>query len=325
MPDVHDRVVALARRQDDMITRSQARGLGLSDGAIAARRRAHGWHTPIRGTLVIPPVRDRVRAHARAALAAAGGTVCLLTAARLHGLPGLPPQGTTEPVDVAFPGGAAFRGRRGCRRHCMELTPGETTDIAGIKATTVHRTLQDIILRLDRAISVPMLDALLHRGWPNGHGACGAAMGGAVRPSSDFMALKEAVLRRNDAGEGPPGITRLWNLVDGRAGTVLESRVRLALVEAGLEPEAVRWAPAGPATGRAGERVHLAWPSAGLAVQTYELAAPPARERQTAHRSRLQAQLADLGMSTLWLTWSDLHDPDHLVSRIRHRLASSGR
>ncbi len=345
-----------------MITRSQARGLGLSDGAIAARRRAHGWHTPIRGTLVVPPVRDLVRAHARAALAAAGGAVCLLTAARLHRLPGLPPRSETEPVDVAFPGGAAFRGRRGCRRHCMELPPGETTDVAGIEATTVRRTLEDIILRLDRAISVPILDALLHRGWPNDPGVRGApgapgAAAGAVRPSPDFVDLKEAVLRRNDAGEGPPGVTRLWNLVDGRAGTPLESRVRLALAEAGLEPEAVRWAPPGAATDRADERVHLAWPSAGLAVQTYELASssasepracevavppasraspaserracelavPPAREPPTAQWSGLPERLAGLGMTTLWFTWGDLRDPGHLASTVRSHLTGRDR
>ena len=78
-----------------MITRAQARALGLSDQAVDLRRR-QGWAAPIRGAMVVPPVRGLARAHARAALLVAGGAVCGPTAARLHNLPGLPRRAPDE-------------------------------------------------------------------------------------------------------------------------------------------------------------------------------------------------------------------------------------
>ncbi|CUU59855.1 Transcriptional regulator, AbiEi antitoxin, Type IV TA system [Parafrankia irregularis] len=221
MPDAYAHVVALARRQDDMVTRCEARRLGMSDAAIASRRRTGGWWAPIRGTLLVPPVRDRVRAYARAALAAAGGVVCLLTAARLHGVPGLPPWQAAEPVDVAFEDPAvAVRRRRGCRRHLMTLAPPEVTDLGGITVTAVHRTLQDVVLWLDRAIAVPMLRAVLRHGWlreAGGHPPRAAVPVGESRPGAEpsphFVALKDAVLRRHDSGAGPGGGPEFWRLV----------------------------------------------------------------------------------------------------------------
>ncbi|OAA26059.1 hypothetical protein UG55_101869 [Frankia sp. EI5c] len=229
MPDAHERVVALARSQDDMVTRREARRLGLSDAAIAARRRAGGWRSPIRGTLLVPPVRDRVRACARAALAVAGGVVCLVTAARLHGVPGLPPRAAGEPVDVAFTDPAlAGRRRAGCRRHLMPValpvapaTPAGLTDLGGITVTSLHRTLRDIVLRLDRCLAAAMMRAVLRLGWLGGRGlpggpvSPGCSRGGyPARPTHAFLRLKEDVLRRNDAGEGPGGGPEFWRLVE---------------------------------------------------------------------------------------------------------------
>ncbi|OHV33738.1 hypothetical protein CC117_05040 [Parafrankia colletiae] len=216
MPESYQRVVALARSQDDMITRCEARRLGMSDAAITVRRRSGGWWAPVRGALVVPPVRDRVRAYARAALAVAGGVVCLLTAARLHGVPGLPRWAPQEPVDVAFADPvAAGRRRAGCRRHAMAVEPPDLTDLGGIAATAVHRTLQDIVLRLDQRLSVPMLRAVLRLGWLGGPSSPPAGLrDGQRRPSPAFLAFKDAVLRRNDEGAGPGGGPGYWRLLD---------------------------------------------------------------------------------------------------------------
>ncbi|SNQ49374.1 hypothetical protein FRACA_3230004 [Frankia canadensis] len=104
MSTPHDRVVALARRQDDVVTRRQAHQLGLSENALVLRRRRDGWTSPVRGALFVPPVRDVIRASARAVLAVAGGVICGLTAARLHGLPALPLLRPPELVELAVPG-----------------------------------------------------------------------------------------------------------------------------------------------------------------------------------------------------------------------------
>ncbi len=103
MQQAHDAVVALARRQDDVATRAQARALGMSDQSIQLRRRRRGWASPVRGAKLVPPVRDEFRALARVALLVVGGTVCGLAAARLHQLPGLPRGGPDELVDLGFP------------------------------------------------------------------------------------------------------------------------------------------------------------------------------------------------------------------------------
>lgn len=239
-----------------MITRCEARRLGMSDAAITVRRRSGGWRAPIRGALVVPPVRDRVRAYARAALAVAGGVVCLLTAARLHGIPGLPRWAPQEPVDVAFADPvAAGRRRAGCRRHAMAVEPRDLTDLGGIAATAAHRTLQDIVLWLDQCLSVPMLRAVLRLGWLGGPSSPpSGAREGPARSSPAFLAFKDAVLRRNDEGAGPGGGPDYWRLLD--AVTASDDVARDDRAPAGPGPATtmpVVIAPVGAMTaGRAG-------------------------------------------------------------------------
>ncbi|KJE23939.1 Protein of unknown function (DUF559)/Domain of unknown function (DUF4095) [Frankia torreyi] len=282
----YEKVVELARRQDDVVTREQARQLGMSHGAIALRRSQHGWTSPIRGALVVPPVRDELRAHARALVAVGGGTICGLTAARLHGLPGLLLRRPEEPVDVALPGADGYRQRRGYRRHRMTLGDSEAVDLAGLRVSSVPRTLEDLALLCEREVFVCVLDAMLQ---------------GRLMTEGDLLGLRGRVEARRHGGRA----RHWWTLIDGRAESPLETRLRLLLGDAGLLPEELQWPVHDPMTRRLVARLDFAWPSARLAIEADGVG--PHGEPEALHRDRSrQNELVRLGWEVLRFTWRDV-------------------
>ncbi|MCM3924152.1 hypothetical protein ND748_21095 [Frankia sp. AiPs1] len=281
----YEEVVSLARRQDDMVLRRDARQLGMSDEAIKRRQRHHGWMSPIRGTLIVPPVRDELRAQARAALAVGGGTICGRTAARLHGLPGLPFRRSDEPVDVALRSESGYRQRQGCRRHWMPMHDTETVDLAGIPTSTIHRTIEDLALLCDRELFVSVVDAMLHQG--------------RLR-TGDLPTLRDRVAARRTGNRAQ----RWWARIDGRAESPLETRVRLLLGDAGLPPDELQWLVRDPSTGLPVARLDFAWPSLRVALEAD--GAGPHGEPEALHRDRTrQNTLVRLGWDVLRCTWRD--------------------
>ncbi len=281
----YEKVIALARRQDDMVLRRDARRLGMSDEAIKLRRRRHGWTSPIRGTLFVPPVRDELRAHARAALAIAGGTICGRTAARLHGLPGLLLRRPHEPVDIALPGEGDNRQRRGYLRHWMTTPDAETVDLAGIRTSTIRRTLEDLALLCDRDVFVAVLDAMLQQER-------------LTRDEILDLRVRVTARRHGDRAE------RWWSQIDGRAESPLETRVRLLLDDAGLLPDELQWLVRDPSSGLPLARLDFAWPSLRVAIETD--GAGPHGEPTALYRDRTrQNALVRLGWNVLRFTWRD--------------------
>ncbi|MCL9760364.1 DUF559 domain-containing protein [Frankia sp. AiPa1] len=281
----HDRLVALGRAQDDVVTRAQARALGLSDDAIQQRRR-DGWRSPIRGAMVIPPVRDELRARARAALLVVGGTIVRLTAARLHGLPGLPPREPNEPIDLAVPaGGSRLRG--GYRRHPLELASSEIVNLSGLRTSSVARTLEDLALLPERDLFITVVDAMLN--------------------SRRLTAAGLADLGRRLACRGGRGVTRAlswWLMIDGRAESPLETRLRLLLIDNGLRPDATQWPVDDPVTGRRIARLDFAWPAARLAIEADGIG-PHSQPRALLYDRRRQNELVRRGWEVLRFTWHD--------------------
>jgi hypothetical protein len=302
MLEPYDAVVAFARRHDDVISRRHARQLGMSDQAISLRRTQHGWSSPVRGALLVPPVGDEVRAHARAAAEVTGEIVCALTAARLHGLPGLPRHRPGELVDLAVVGAPGRRQRRGCRRHWWDVSRGDVVDLDGIRATSVLRTLEDLVLTLDRDAMVCVLDAMLNT---------------RLLSLDDLADIRNRLTVRR----GAEAIGRLWDLVDGRAESPLESRLRLLLTDGGVPPEELQCLVRNPKTGRAVARLDLAWPSRRVAVeadgeQPHSQPDPLFRDRDR------QNNLVQLRWELLRFTWRDvLHRGDHVVRTVRTSLA----
>jgi len=304
VPTPHDRVVALARRQDDVVTRVQAHQLGLSESALVLRRRRDGWVSPVRGALLVPPVRDPIRARSRAVLAVAGGVICGLTAARLHGLSGLPLPQSSEPIELAVPSGDRLRERRGYLRFGRTLREGDVVDLGGLRATSTLRTLEDLALLRDRELVISVIDAMLHE---------------RRMKKSDLAVVRDRVLAHRDGGR-----TRTWwELNDGAAESPLETRLRLLLGDAGLLPEETQWPVRDPRSGRLVARVDFAWPSVRLAVEAD--GAGPHGLPAALHRDRIrQNNLVRAGWKLLRFTWWDVSAaPAALLRVVRDALAQA--
>ncbi len=284
MDQSHDRVIALARQQDDAVTRAQARALGLSDQAINLRRRK-GWAAPIRGAMVVPPVRDDARALARAVLLVVGGTVCGLTAARLHRLPGLLRRDPDEFVDLAIPDADRNRLRGGYRRHPMLLAPSEIVDLAGLQTSSVRRTLEDMALWCDRDVFITFVDAMLHE---------------RRLAVADLADLR----RRVEDRRGGDRARSWWGMIDGKAESPLETRLRLLLGDAGLLPDETQWPVHHPATGQFIARLDFAWPTLRLAIEA-DGVGPHSDPQALLRDRRRQNDLVRLDWEVLRFTWQD--------------------
>ncbi|MCL9762856.1 endonuclease domain-containing protein [Frankia sp. AiPa1] len=291
-------MTALARQQDDVVTRVQALTFGMTPDAIRTLRQRHGWGSPIRGAMFVPPVRNELRAHARAASTVLGGTICGLTAARLHGLPGLPERLPGEPVDLAFPDADQERRRRGYRRHRSSFEPWEVTDHAGIPTSSLRRTLEDVAVMHDRETFITTMDATLHAR--------------RITPA-DVAEMRRRVWCRRGGGT-----TRTWwPLIDGKAESPLESRIRLVLCDAGLPPGETQWPVRDPVTGNEVARLDFAWPSLQVAIEA-DGVGPHGQPAALYRDRRRQNDLVRLGWEILRFTWRDaISDAERLTEIVR--------
>ncbi|ABW11379.1 conserved hypothetical protein [Parafrankia sp. EAN1pec] len=344
--------VYIARRQHGLITTRQALGAGLTpdllrhlvrsgiwlharqgiyvlpgatlsaDGEIGGRRSDHGppphsapWQRTIPGmaTTTAPfwpavdftdsaakarlPLRLRVRA---ALLARPGAVACGVTAGRLLGFEGLPRPADNEPVHLRLPVHGSRKQMEGTISHFGPVGADELVDLDGIPVTGPDRTLADLVLASSRDDAIAMIDAALHCGLVAGLGKAIAAC--AKRP-------------------GARRVSSYWALSDGRAESVLETRLRLLLHDAGVPPPRLQW-PVTDGAGRVLARLDLAWPGEMLDVEAdggavHEL--PPALHRD---RER-QNQLLDLGWRVRRVTWADvLRSPSKVVAAVTGWLAA---
>lgn len=292
--------VRRARRQHGALTRSQAIHDGLTPARLKRLVATGTWSSPVRGTFVVAGIPDALRARAHAAtLTCPGGVVCGMTAARLHQLAALPPQRADEPVHLVLPRGDSRAQRRGVALRWSNLLDEEVTQLDRLRITTVQRTLADLVLRTNREQAVAVLDAALN--------------GGRISPD-DIPAIW--LMTRGRAGcQRAAG---WWRLVDGRAESPLETRIRLLLVDAGHGPEALQW----PVEDRGAvvARLDLAWPSRRLALEAD--GAEPHSQPEALYRDRArQNALVALGWRVLRFTWDDaLHRPERIVEQVRRHL-----
>ncbi|CAO5153460.1 DUF559 domain-containing protein [Frankia sp. AiPs1] len=299
-------LTALARRQDDVVTRRQARELGLTDQAIH-RRRLRGGRSPIRGAMIVGPVRDEIRAHARAAQLVVGGTLIGLAAAQLHGLPGLPRHEPGEPVDLAIPSADRRRRRHGYHRHPVLLAPEEIVDIRGLRVSSIPRTLEDVALLVGRDVFIAVIDAMVYAG---------------SLAEADLSALRRRLANRPGAGHA----ASWWPMIDGRAESPLETRLRLLFIDAGLLPVETQWTVRDPETRKILGRLDFAWPAAHLAIEADGIG-PHSEPQALFHDRRRQNELQRIGWMVLRGTWADATPGSpaarRLIATIRHALANA--
>ena len=218
----YDRAVrALARQQGGVLTRADARRLGLTPAQIATAVRSGRWQRVTYGalapvTMLPPPGPARAALEVAAALRVGDPRMVPVdeTAALMHGLPLIGP--VPRRPRLVLPACDDLANRHDVSppripRSCV-------TRLHGVPVTTLGRTVVDVAR---------------YRGLPSGLVAADAAL----RRGLASAELDAAV----DACAGWPGITsarRAARLARLGSESPLESLGRLALVEAGLpEPE----------------------------------------------------------------------------------------
>ncbi len=147
------------------------------------------------------------------------------------------------PAEVTLLDGHQRRSRPGLLVRRDRLAPGETTRLRGVPLTTPERTARDLARRaptVDEAVVA--VDALCHR-WD-------------LDPA--------AVLVPTPGARGVRRFPEVLRLADPRSGSPMETRIRLALVRAGL-PAPVLQHPV-PLDGHPYE-LDLAYPAAKLAIE----------------------------------------------------------
>lgn len=133
------------------------------------------------------------------------------------------------------------RAQPGLRVHRARLAPDQSTVVDGVGLTTPVRTAYDLARRLARIEAVVAVDALAHR--------YGFAPSDVLAP-----------VRRHPGALGSTRLHGLVRLADPRAESPMETRIRLAIIDAGL-PAPVLQHPVGPYL------LDLAYPRVRLGIE----------------------------------------------------------
>jgi very-short-patch-repair endonuclease len=194
-----------------------------------------------------------------------GGAIAGQSAAELLGFGLAEP---ADPVDVIVRAGDHFGPVQGLRIHSGDIRDEEVRLIRGIRTTDPLRTCWDLCRWLTVVEAVVLIDRLL-------------ALRGVTRDDLD------AYLRSRESQRGSRRMRRVLDLVDGRAESPQESRLRARLVLAGLPPPEVQFRILHE--GRFVARVDLAWPAWRLAVEYDGLWHVGNRPQMGLDRKRLNA------------------------------------
>jgi very-short-patch-repair endonuclease len=220
------------------------------------------------------------------------GVMVGYSAAELHGA-SCAPRGAA--VEVTVPGGEV-RARPGLRVHRFRPLPEELTVRREVVMTTPLRTAYDLGRRPDLTEGVVGIDALAR--------ACGF--------------VPETVLEVTAAHPGDRGMRTLRRAValsDGRAGSPMETRIRVAIHRYRLPAPEIQH-PVGPYL------LDLAYPAVRLALE-YD-----GRDHRTAQRAirdlRREAYLTARGWEVLRLRASSVFDPREAAILVHRELVGRG-
>lgn len=217
--------------------------------------------------------------------------------------------GPDDPVEVLVPPSVRFGPIQGLHVRRAPLPPVDVTSVDGIAVTTPLRTTWELARAPDLAEAVVLLDALAH------HGVTTAEN---VRLD---VARRIGELPPTGAGRGVRRACLAARLMDARAESPPESRLRVMLVVAGLPPPVPQHVVRHE--GRFVARVDLAWPAQKTAVE-YDGAWHGAPGQLARDRRRLNA-LIGVGWTVLHVTAARLRqDPETLVDEVRQALRRAG-
>ena len=268
----------------------------VAQGAISAKAlRTLGYRRLVQGVYADPAldVDHRLRCRGVALLLPKGAAIGGHSAAAWHGAPFA---GVHDPVTVVRPADVEWKGPREVRVHRSDVRPSEVDLVDDVPVTTAARTAWDVAALEPLGTAVAALDAMVRAG-------------SVSLPELTGMA---------GCGTGRWGVTRVRRavpLVDPRAESAPESRVRVALVLAGLTP-----VPQFQVVHHGVElaRVDLGFPEARLAVE-YE-GAHHFDADQIVRDDARYARLRAAGWRVVRLAAHDLRDLDGVVARVRAAL-----
>jgi uncharacterized protein DUF559 len=276
-------------------------GVFIGSHAVSAGdltpRQLRSFRRVVQGVYADPalPLDHRLRCEAVALLLPAGAVLGGSSAAGWHGAPW---PALRDPVTVLRPPDVEWRGPRGVRVHRSTLEPGESEWRDGVPVTTASRTAWDVAALEPLGTAVAALDAMVRSGTVDLH----------------------LFAARTSGASGRWGVTRVrraLSLVDPRAESGPESRVRVALVTAGLTPLPQFEVRHG---GRFVARVDLAFPEARLAVE-YD-GEHHFDGVQIVRDDERHARLLAAGWRVIRLSAADLRALDAVVQRVRAALAT---
>ena len=301
--DVWLRIQAVAARQDWVMTAAQLSECGVDRNKARRMARAGHWVHLARGSYWVgrhsggPSLHARVRA----VLLGCGPQVVAAgpTAARLHGIQGLPKDDGT--LHLAAPNGHEVRSRKAIHVRRTTVLPSDCMLIRGIPLTNPARTCADLLLELPREEAVSVLDSALNQG---------------LLSQSD----RQLVLAHLSGRKGARRARTWLDLAVDRAESPLETRLRLACLDGGLPPPVLQWPIRDPDSGQQ-FRIDLGWPSqlVGLEADGISVHASPAALYQDRHRQNRLAALVP-GLKLFRCTWADTYTPDTILNTLRHAL-----
>jgi very-short-patch-repair endonuclease len=272
----------------------------VAEGYLTKQQlRTRSYRRLVQGVYADPslPADHRLRCEGVALVLPEGAAIGGHSAAAWYGAPFAT---FRDAVTVICPRSIDWKGPRGVRVHRSLIPVDPYRDGAGIPLTPALRTAWDTATLEPIGTAVAALDAM-------------------VRAGDVTVAELQRAVREGAGRWGVTRVRRAVDLVDSRAESPPESRLRVALRLAGLEPvpQYEVWSD-GAFVGR----LDLAFPEVRLAVE-YE-GAYHFEEGQIARDDVRYERLRAAGWTVVRVTAADLHDLDALLARIRRTLAALG-
>jgi very-short-patch-repair endonuclease len=270
----------------------------IAEGVLTRNEiRRLGYRRLVQGVYADPalPWTHQLRCRGAALLLPRGAVIGGYSAAAWYGAPFA---AASDPVTVLRPADVLWRGPRGIRVHRTELTVGDWQMVDDVPITTALRTAWDVATLESLGTAVAALDAM-------------------VRAESVSQSALVDLADRATGRWGAAKVRRAVPLVDPRADSPTESRVRVALVLAGLAPQPQFEVEH---EGRFVAKVDFGWPDAKLAVE-YDGAHHLETKQVELDNARL-ARLRAAGWQVIRLTAQDLRDLDRVVQLVREALAA---